>query len=209
MLKLMAGGGGRIMVELQKVAVLMLFTASASPGQTAQTAPAQDDSTTRVQVAISGGHETDPRDRGRPVVLIASALGVPPTVFREVFSHVRPAPAGTAPDPEQVRRNKAALLAALSRCGVTNESLDQVSNYYRYNRSRGEMWPTVPAIAHALVKDGKVICFVVTNGGSGYSSPPAITVPGVKGTVAIPQLYFSRWSRNNGSIYSISVGSGK
>ncbi|NBQ65466.1 MAG: hypothetical protein EBT95_08050 [Verrucomicrobia bacterium] len=31
---------------------------------------------TRVPVVFSGGHETDPRDHGRPVVLIAGALGV-------------------------------------------------------------------------------------------------------------------------------------
>ena len=35
----------------------------------------------------------------RPVVLIAAALGVSSDVFREAFSHVRPAPAGTRPDP--------------------------------------------------------------------------------------------------------------
>lgn len=33
---------------------------------------------TRVPVVFSGGHETDPRDHGRPVVLIAGALGIPP-----------------------------------------------------------------------------------------------------------------------------------
>src|SRR5437667_1129886 len=93
---------------------------------------------TRVPVVFSGGHETDPRDGGRPVVLIAAALGVTPEVFREAFSHVRPAPAGREPEPGQVRQNKAALLAALAKHGVTNEKLDTVSNYYRYARSRNE-----------------------------------------------------------------------
>src|SRR5438552_11396179 len=62
---------------------------------------------TRVPVVFSGGHETDLRDGGRPVVLIAAALGVTPEVFREAFSHVRPAPAGREPEPGQVRQNKA------------------------------------------------------------------------------------------------------
>ncbi len=92
---------------------------------------------TRVSVEISGGHETDRRDRGRPVILVASALGVPAKVFREAFSHVHPAPAGTRPDPEQVRANKDALLSALSKYDVTNDRLDTVSNYYRYVRRRG------------------------------------------------------------------------
>ena len=93
----------------------------------------------RVPVVFTGGHETDPRDRGRPVALVAAALGVPADVFREAFTHVRPAPAGTQPDPEAVRRNKDALMAALAPYGVTNDRLDAVSNHYRYVRSRGEL----------------------------------------------------------------------
>jgi hypothetical protein len=100
---------------------------------------------TRVPVVFSGGYETVPRDRGRPVVLIAAALGVPSDVFRKAFSRVRPAPAGTRPDPQQVRKNKEVLLKALGPYGVTNDRLDEVSNYYRYVRSRGELWPTKPA----------------------------------------------------------------
>jgi hypothetical protein len=42
---------------------------------------------TRVAVVFSGGHETEGVDHGRPVVLIAAALGVKPEVF------TRPAPA--------------------------------------------------------------------------------------------------------------------
>nr|MDQ2730055.1 hypothetical protein [Armatimonadota bacterium] len=159
--------------------------------------------TTWAPVVFSGGHETDRRDGGRPVALIASALGAPPQVFREAFSHVRPAPAGTRPDPAQVRLNKQALLAALSRYGVTNERLDIVSNYYRYNRSRGEMWPTVPAVAYALVKDGTVVRFAVTKGGAGYSSPPTVTIPGVNNVVAKAQLLFSQSSNTNGSVAAI------
>ncbi len=45
----------------------------------------------KVPVTFSGGHGTDPRDYGRPVVLIAAALKVKPEVFRKAFSGVRPA----------------------------------------------------------------------------------------------------------------------
>lgn len=46
---------------------------------------------TRMPVVFSGGHETVGVDHGRPVVLIAAALGVKDEVFREAFSHVHPA----------------------------------------------------------------------------------------------------------------------
>src|SRR5581483_6178092 len=39
-------------------------------------------------VVFSAGHETDPRDGGRPVALIAAALGVKPEVFRAAFRGV-------------------------------------------------------------------------------------------------------------------------
>jgi hypothetical protein len=162
---------------------------------------------THVPVVFSGGHETDPRDRGRPVVLVAGALGVPTEVFREAFSHVRPAPAGTEPDPQQVHDNKEALLAALSRYGVTNDRLDTVSDYYRYVRGRGELWPTKPAVAYALVKDGVITGYVVTSGGSGYSSPPTVTVPGIPGAAARAQLSFSKVFEKNGAVSAIMVPS--
>ncbi len=165
----------------------------------------QGPSTTRVPVVFSGGHETDPRDRGRPVVLIAAALGVPSDVFREAFSHVRPAPAGTAPDPRQVRDNKAALLDALGPYGITNERLDTVSDYYRYVRRRGKLWPTKPAAAYALVRDGRIVSFVVTNGGSGYSSPPTVTVRDFDGATAKVELSFSKQFTKNGSVASIKL----
>jgi len=61
---------------------------------------------TQVAVVFSSGYETVPVDHGRPVVLIAAALNVPPEIFRDAFSSVTPAPAGEAPDPGQVRLNK-------------------------------------------------------------------------------------------------------
>jgi hypothetical protein len=159
---------------------------------------------TRVPVKFSGGHETDRRDRGRPVVLIAAALGVPSDVFREAFSHVRPAPAGTRPTPDQVRRNKEALMNALGPHGVTNDRLDEVSNYYRYVRSRGEMWPTKPAQAYTEVKDGKIVRFVVTKGGAGYSSPPSVSVPGYDVATKV-ELSFGKKLENNGTVKAIKL----
>jgi hypothetical protein len=167
----------------------------------------QDPAMTRVPAKFSGGHETDRRDRGRPVVLIAAALGVSSDVFREAFSHVRPAPAGSPPAPDQVRRNKEALLDALGPHGVTNDRLDEVSNYYRYVRSRGEMWPTKPAQAYAEVKDGQILRFVVTKGGSGYSSPPTVTVPGFDVATKV-ELSFSRKFENNGAVAAIRLPKG-
>ena len=99
----------------------------------------QAQSVKRVPVVFSEGHETEGVDRGRPVVLVAGALGVAPEVFREAFSHVRPAGAGERPEEGQVRENKTALMKALGKYGVTNDKLDAASNYYRYVRSRGEL----------------------------------------------------------------------
>jgi hypothetical protein len=163
------------------------------------------DTTVRVPVVFSGGHETDPRDGGRPVVLIAAGLGVPPEVFRETFSHVRPARAGTEPEPEQVRENKAALLAGLGKYGVTNDELDAVSNYYRYVRSRGELWPVQPATANALVRNGVVTGYEIISGGSGYTSPPTVTVANVTGAPAAVELSFGKDLKRNGAIAAIKV----
>jgi len=155
-----------------------------------------------VQVMITGGHDTDPRDEGRPVVLIASALGVPSEVFREAFTHVHPAAAGWEPNPIQVRQNKAALLSGLGPYGVTNDFLDTVSNYYRFNGSAGETWPETQATAKAVVTDGVVTGFVITNPGSGYTSPPVITLSGSDDT-ATATLSFTKDFNTNGSLTSI------
>jgi hypothetical protein len=157
----------------------------------------------KIPVEFSGGHETDPRDNGRPVSLIAAALGVPPEVFREAFSHVPPAPAGTEPDPEQVRRNKDALLSALGKFGVTNDQLDKVSDHYRYVRSRGDLWPTKPAEAHAVIESGAVTRFEITDPGFGYTSPPTVSVPGFKDLKAEVKLSLGKDFDSNGSIESI------
>ena len=116
----------------------------------------------KIQLLITGGHETDPRDHGRPVVLVGNALGVTPEVFREAFSHVKPAPPGEQPDPAQVQRNKAALMQALGPYRVTNELLDQVSDYYRYRPESGTLWPTVSAVAFVTLTNGVPVSIVIT-----------------------------------------------
>lgn len=184
----------------------LLFTAGTTAGgQNQNSTSVSSASESQVPVVFSGGHETEPKDRGRPVILIAAALGVPSEVFREAFRHVHPAPAGTEPDPQQARDNKTALMTALNRYEVTNERLDTVSNYYRYVRSRNALWPTKPAAAYAVIQDGVITKFVVTSGGSGYSSPPIVSVPGVLGASGQAQLTFSRSFDKNGAVGSITV----
>jgi hypothetical protein len=146
------------------------------------------------------------RDHRRPDVLIAAAMGVPTEVFREAFSHVTPAAGGREPDPEQVRRNKTALLQALRPYGLTNERIDEVSNYYRYNRGRGEqLWRAVSAAAYATVRDGHVESFTITNPGAGYSSEPHVSVAGMPDVKVAVKLAFGKDLAKNGSVESLSV----
>jgi hypothetical protein len=157
-----------------------------------------------VQVVISGGHETDPRDHGRPVVLIASMLGVSDEVFREAFSHVTPASGGMEPNPIQVKLNKDALMDVLGPYGVTNDYLDEVSNYYRYNPGAGEVWTQTQGTAEVIMTDGVVTGIKITNPGSGYSSVPVITILNSDLT-ATAALAFTTDFSTNGSISSITL----
>jgi hypothetical protein len=158
-------------------------------------------------VVISGGFNTDPQDHGRPVVLIASALGVPTEVFREAFSGVTPAGAGSGgPSAEQAQKNKAALLKVLAPYGITNERLDEVSNYYRYNGSKGEIWTRTQATATATIVNGVVKGVTITNPGAGYSSNPTITITGPNGKVtATATLSYTKDFKTNGSISAITI----
>jgi len=163
-----------------------------------------DAAETKVPVVFSGGHETDRQDGGRPVVLIAAALGVKPEVFREAFKNVTPARDGK-PTAELAKRNKDALMKVLQPYGITNERLDEVSNYYRYQPQRGELWKTAPAKAHAVVEDGKVKQIVVTDPGSGYSTSPKATVQGLEKTPLKVTLQFGKELKTNGSVKQIEV----
>lgn len=176
-------------------------TAAAAP--VSKSVPA--DGVTRLAVTFTGGHDTDPRDHGRPVALVAAALGVAPEVFQKAFSHVTPASGGREPEPEQVRKNKQALLSRLGPLGVTNERLDQVSNYYRYRADRGELWRTTPATAYATVRDGVVTGITITDAGSGYSSPPHVSIEGKPEVKAAATLAFGKDLTTNGSVKEITL----
>jgi hypothetical protein len=163
---------------------------------------------TRLPVTFSGGHDTDPQDHGRPVVLIAAGLGVRPKVFRKAFSGVTPA-RGRGPTSEEARRNKEALMKVLGPLKVTNERLDEVSNYYRYRPEKGELWPTKLAKAYAVVEDNKITKIVVTQPGAGYSSPPKVTVKGVDKVRLRAKLMFTTDLKKNGGVESIEVANEK
>lgn len=158
-------------------------------------------------VVISGGFNTDSQDHGRPVVLIAAALGVPTEVFREAFSGVTPAGAGSGgPTQEEAQKNKTALMKVLEPYGITNARLDEVSNYYRYNGSKGEVWTRTQATASAIVTNGVVTGVKITNAGSGYSSNPTITINGPTGKItATATVSYTKDFKTNGSISAITI----
>lgn len=165
----------------------------------------------RVLVVFSEGHDTDEVDRGRPVVLIAAALGVKTEVFREAFSGVRPAGHGSGgPTEAEARKNKDALLKVLGPKGVTNSRLDEVSNFYRYRPGQGNLWKNTPAVANALVKNGEVIGYEIISGGAGYTTPPKVSVPGVE-NVPTPkvEISFGKDLDTNGSVSAMVIPKGK
>ncbi len=158
----------------------------------------------KVPLAFSGGHDTDPQDHGRPIVLVAAGLGVKPEVFREAFRGVTPARDGK-PSPEQARSNKEALMKVLKPLGVTNDRLDEVSNYYRYQPQKGELWKTTPAEGYAVVDDGKIKQIVVTDPGSGYSTPPDAKVNGMESVALKVKLHFDKDLKKNGSVEAVEL----
>jgi hypothetical protein len=159
---------------------------------------------TKFPVTFTGGHDFGKNDFGRPVVLIAAALDVKPEVFREAFSGVTPAKGGK-PSKEQTEKNKSALMKVLAPHGVTNERLDEVSNYYRFKPESGKIWPTTPAKAYAVVDGGKIKQIVVTEPGSGYNSPPTAKVEGVQGVELKVKLALGKELTKNGGVASVEV----
>jgi hypothetical protein len=161
---------------------------------------------THVDLTISGGHDTVGEDRGRPVILIAAALKIPDQVFRDAFKGVHPSgPNSGGPSEAEARSNKQVLMDALGPYGVTNDRLNEVSNYYRYRRSAGEMWKNTPAKAYAVVHSGTVTSVVITDPGAGYSSPPTIAVPGLADVKLAPTLSYGTDLATNGSIKEIKI----
>jgi hypothetical protein len=162
----------------------------------------------KVPIRFSGGHETDRRDGGRPVVLVAAGLGVSPELFRKAFRGVTPARGGP-PSRAEAQRNKRALLKVLGPHGVTNERLDEVSDYYRYRPERGELWRCRDARAQAIVKDGRIERIEITEAGAGYSSPPKATIEGFESTPLEVKLHFDKDLEANGSIEKIETATAK
>jgi hypothetical protein len=159
---------------------------------------------TKVPVTFTGGHEIGKNDYGRPCVLMAAALGVKPDEFRKAFSGVRPAH-GRGPTREEAQRNKEALMKVLGPLKVTNERMDEVANYYRFRPQNGELWPTRPAKAHAIVEDGKIKKFVITDPGSGYSSPPKVSVKGFEKVPLEAKLKLVTDLKKNGGVESVEL----
>jgi hypothetical protein len=169
-------------------------------------ARAADATVTQVPLVFSGGHDTKAEDHRRPVVLIAAALKVTPQVFHDAFSKVHPAgPNAGGPTDAEARANKKVLLDALGKYGVTDERLNQVSNHYRYRSWAGELWPTVAAAGYATVSNGVITGFVVTTAGSGYSSPPTVTVQGMPNVQPVATLGFDTDFDKNGAIASVAL----
>lgn len=157
------------------------------------------------EVTINGGFDIGRNDHGRPVTLIAAGLNVPPDVFREAFSGVTPAPAGKHPTRDQERKNKTALMHVLATYGVTDERLNQVSDYYRYNPGAGEKWPLEHAAAEAIVENGVLKGFIITNEGSGYTSTPTVTVSGIGRVPVAATIELSSNLELNGRITSLNI----
>ena len=118
---------------------------------------------------------------------------------------MHPADPNAGPTGSEARENKAALLNALAKYGVTNERLDAVSDYYRYVASRNELWRHKPAVAYALVEDGAVIGYEVADGGAGYSSVPRVSVPGIASTKARAAIAYGKILERNGSVSAITI----
>ncbi|MEP7286871.1 MAG: hypothetical protein ABI947_14030 [Chloroflexota bacterium] len=181
-------------------------TASAADTTFAQTSGGQNQNSIyrEVPVTLNGGFEIGQNDYGRPVALIASMLGVTPDIFRQAFSGVTPAKIG-APSEAQAQANKSALLKVLSRYGVTNEKLDQVANYYRFNKRKGQTWPHTKAAAIAIVENGQITGVKITTPGSGYSSLPSVAISGFPNVKASASISYSTDFKTNGSISAITL----
>ena len=156
-------------------------------------------------VVFKGGFETEKQDHGRPVRLIAAALGVKSQVFRDAFSGVTPAHSMFGPTPSAARDNKKVLMDALGPYGITNERLDEVSNQYRYPPGPGYVWKHVPACATAIVTDGKVTDFKLIDAGSGYLTDPTVSVMGHESVKVKASVRFTQDFTTNGSIESLTV----
>src|SRR4051812_33955697 len=73
-------------IRLSKVAAVIPFVVMLEILMTAATSRATE---TKIPVTISGGHDIAKNDYGRPITLMAAALGVKPEEFHKAFSGSR------------------------------------------------------------------------------------------------------------------------
>lgn len=199
-----------ILVGVFTIGVAMADDAGAAGGRRPRPRPATTTTTTvapiqngTVAVTITGGHDTAQQDNGRPVVLIAAALNVPTEVFREAFSGVTPAGQGSGgPTEAEAQANKQALLAVLAPYGVTNDRLDEVSNFYRYRPGGGRLWTHTDATGTATVVDGVITAVTITDPGAGYSSTPTVKANGATLTATVA---YGTDLATNGRITSLAI----
>ena len=186
-------------------AIALLVYTQFSGGRARQIEPNIDiSSVAKGTVVFHGGYDTDRRDGGRPVVLIAAALGVESQVFRDAFSGVNPAH-GRGPTHAEAQANKKVLMDALGKYGITNDRLDDVSNHYRYRPQAGELWTHTPAKATAIVEEGKVVGMNIIEPGAGYSSAPRIEIAGYPNAIVDVSIEFTEDLRTNGHVKSLDV----
>lgn len=185
---------------------LLIILSSCKKGELASPSTAISASSAsgnEVAVTISGGYETVASDGGRPTILIAAALNVTQAQFQDAFSRVTPAK-GSEPTTAQELANKAALLSTLAPLGVNNDRLDEVSNFYRYLESAGQVWQRTAAAATATVVNGVVTKITITKAGAGYSSVPVITVPGSTSKIVATVAYGTDLA-TNGRISALTI----
>jgi hypothetical protein len=185
----------------RKFAVVTIFCCALFVHTTMESSRADE---TNVPLTFSGGHELGKNDFGRPINLMAAALGVTPDEFRKAFSGVTPV-RGRGPTGAEQRRNKEALMKVLGPLKVTNERMDEVANYYRFRPQKGELWPIKPAEAYAVVDGGEIKEIVVTTPGSGYNSAPKATIEGVKNVRLEAKVKYDADLKKNGGITAVEL----
>jgi hypothetical protein len=71
------------------------------------------------------------------------------------------------------------------------------------------VWRSTPASAYVTIRKGVVMGFTITDGGSGYSSAPNVSVPGMPELKVIPTLSFGTDFARNGSIKELVIAEEK
>ena len=140
------------------------------------------------------------------MVLIAAALKVPTEVFRKAFSGVTPAAGGQEPEAGQVHRNKETLLCVPAPTASPTTNLTRSPTITDTAAAKERCGEMSPAAATAIIHDGVVTGFTITNAGSANSSPPGISIAGMDDPNAKVKLHFGTDFRTNGSIQEITLG---